>query len=75
MTTESGGPMKTIEQFDKALSLEPGLDQAWFNKGIVLYYDQGKKGAGRKLWDELSRKNPFFMTPAGKPIAEFLKTL
>jgi tetratricopeptide (TPR) repeat protein len=66
---------KIVASFDKALSLEPGLEQAWFNKGIVLYYDQGKKEAGRKLWEELSRKNPLFMTPAGKPIAEFLKTL
>lgn len=75
MYREIGNSAEALASFDKALSLEPGLEQAWFNKGIVLYYDQGNKEAARKLWNDLSRKNPFFMTPSGKTIAEFLKTL
>ena len=66
---------KAIESFDKALQLSPGFEQALFNKGIVLYNDQGNLDGALQVWRELLIVNPGAMGPNGVPVKNLVDDL
>jgi len=73
MYRRAGNPTEAISSFDKAMELDPRHEHALFNKGIVLYYDVGFQDEGVKVWQELSKINPNFRTPAGTTIMDLIK--
>lgn len=72
MYRRSGNPSEAISSFDKAIELDPRHEQARFNKGIVLFYDLGKRDLAMKTWQELIKINPNFLTTSGQTIKEFV---
>ena len=75
MYRRNGQGDKAIESFDKALQFAPGFEQALFNKGIVLYNDQGNLDAALQAWRELLIVNPGAMGPNNVPVATMVEDL
>jgi len=68
-------PDKALEIFNKAIAIDPTLEQARFNKGVVLYYDMGDREGAIKAWEEVLKINPNALAPNGQPISEAIKSL
>jgi len=75
MYRRNGQTDEAIESFDKALQITPGFEQALFNKGIVLYNDQGNLEGGLQAWRELLIVNPGAMGPNGVPVENMVDDL
>ncbi len=75
MYRRSKNPAEAISCFDKAIEWDPQHEQAFFNKGIVQFYDLGNREAAMQTWQELIQINPNFRTPEGQTIKEFVKKL
>jgi cytochrome c-type biogenesis protein CcmH/NrfG len=66
-------PQDAIAAFDRAISLKPTLEQARFNKGVVLIYDLNDKAAGLKAWEDLVAINPGALAPNGQPVKDAIE--
>lgn len=66
---------EALVAFDRATSLNPALEQAFFNKGIVLIYDLGDKATGIQAWQQTVAINPNAKAPNGQLVSDILKTL
>ncbi|SHN66621.1 tetratricopeptide repeat protein [Desulfovibrio litoralis] len=75
MYKELGNFNKAIEYFDKAISVDPKHQNAFFNKGIVLYYDLNKKDEAIKVWNKLLRIKPDARVGDNVPLKEFIQTM
>ncbi len=72
MYRRSGEPDKAIEAFDKAASMDATHQASRFNKGIVLYYDLGKKKEAIAAWQSVLALNPNYQTANGTPLKDFI---
>lgn len=75
MYRRSRNPAEAVSSFDKAIELNPQHEQAYFNKGIVQFYDLGNRDAAMLTWQELIKINPNFRTTSGQTIKEFIEKL
>ena len=75
MYRRNGQPDKALEMFNKALELQPGFEQALFNKGVVQYNDLADAKGAIETWKELLIVNPNAKGPNGVPVSEMLKQL
>ncbi|CCO22563.1 tetratricopeptide repeat protein [Maridesulfovibrio hydrothermalis] len=75
MYRRNGEPENAIKYFDKAITVSPDHETAYFNKGIVLYYDIKDKPAGIKIWEKLVQLNPAAKTPNGSLVADMIRDL
>lgn len=64
-----------VESFRKASAVNPQHQNALFNRGIVLYFDLGRKEEARAAWQQLLSINPAALAPNGKPVKEMLSEL
>jgi tetratricopeptide (TPR) repeat protein len=72
MYRRNGNPSEAVSSFDKAIELNPKHEQAYFNKGIVQFYDLGNRDAAMQTWQELIKINPNFITTSGQTIEVFV---
>jgi len=75
MHRRRGEPVEALRAFDKAIEVDPGHQQARFNKGVVLLNDQKDRNAAVKIWQELVEINPSAKAPNGRPIRELINEL
>jgi len=75
MHRRRGEPVEALRAFDKAIEVDPGHQQARFNKGVVLLSDQKDRNGAVKIWQELVEINPSAKAPNGRPIRELIKEL
>lgn len=73
MYRRSGEPEKAVQAFDTAATMDDDHTTAYFNKGIVLYYDLGKKDEAIAAWNRLLAMDPAAKAPNGMPITDFIK--
>lgn len=73
MYRRSGNPEKAVDAFAHAASLDTEHTTSLFNKGIVLFYDLGRKQEAVEAWQAILRKDPQAKAPNGMPVAEFIK--
>lgn len=66
---------EAVAAFDKAIALRPDIEQAHFNKGIVLIHDLGDKDGGREAWQKVVAINPNASAPNGQMIKDLLAAL
>ena len=69
MQRELGQFDKAVASFRKASSLQPDLENAMFNEGVVLYYDLKRKDEAEIAWKRLLKANPGARAPDGKPVS------
>jgi len=65
-------PEDAIREFDRAIVIDPKLENARFNKGIVLLYDLNDKAGAIQAWEELLKINPVAMAPNGQSVDELI---
>ena len=75
MQRELGQFDKAVASFRKASSLQPDLENAMFNEGVVLYYDLKRKDEAEIAWKRLLKVNPGARAPDGKPVSELIQHL
>ncbi|MBU8910337.1 MAG: cytochrome c biogenesis factor [Desulfobacterales bacterium] len=68
-------PRKAIEEFDKAILLDPSFETARFNKGVVLLHDLNDVEGGIKAWEELVAQNPMAMAPNGESVDALIQRM
>lgn len=73
MYRRTGAPEKAVDAFDHAAKLDTEHTTSLFNKGIVLFYDLGKKQEAVKAWRAILEKDPQASAPNGMPVTEFIK--
>ncbi len=72
MYRRNGNPEEAIRRFDQAIAVDPKLENAHFNKGIVLRYDLKDREGAIKAWEELLKVNPLAMAPNGQSVDRLL---
>lgn len=65
-------PEDAIREFDRAIVIDPKLENARFNKGIVLLHDLNDKAGAIQAWEELLKINPVAMAPNGQSVDELI---
>ncbi len=64
---------KALENFQRAISIDPKHEVAHFNSGVVLIHDLNRKEEGLAMWNKLLQINPSAKAPSGMPLAELIK--
>ncbi|VFQ44784.1 tetratricopeptide repeat protein [Desulfoluna butyratoxydans] len=64
-------PQKAVETFDAAIAVNKEQESAYLNKGIVLFYDLGKRDEAIASWEALREINPLAMA-GNQSIDEFI---
>jgi tetratricopeptide (TPR) repeat protein len=64
---------KAMELFAKASDIDPNHLQSRFNHGVVLFYDLKREEEGMRIWSELTRRAPDYVTPDGRGLADMVK--
>ncbi len=72
MYRRNGEPKEAIRRFDQAIAVDPKLENAHYNKGIVLRYDLKDREGAIKAWEELLKVNPLAMAPNGQSVDQLL---
>ncbi len=72
MYRRSGDPREAVRRFDQAIAVDPKLENAHFNKGIVLRYDLKDREGAIQAWEELLKVNPLAMAPNGQSVDQLL---
>ena len=65
-------PEDAIREFDRAIAIDPQLEQPRFNKGIVLLHDLGDREGAVKAWEGLLEINPLAKAPNGQTVDELV---
>lgn len=63
---------KALEQFNKAMQLNPKHEQSRFNKGVVLVHDLNREAEGIAAWKDLISINPKATAPNGTPVSSLI---
>lgn len=63
---------EAIAAFERATSLQPSLEQALFNKGVVLMFDLGDKAGAIQAWQQVLAINPDAHAPNGQSIKDMI---
>ena len=72
MYRRANRPEEAIRAFDRAIASDPKLENARFNKGIVLLHDLNDKAGAIQAWEELLKINPVAMAPNGQSVDELI---
>jgi tetratricopeptide (TPR) repeat protein len=64
-----------LENFKKALAVNPRHEHAMFNSGIVLYFDLGRKDEALAVWRSLADINPEARAPNGDKLVDMIEKL
>jgi len=72
MYRRANRPKDAVQEFTRAIAIDPKLENAYFNKGIVLLHDLGDKQGAIQAWEELLRINPLAMAPNGQSVDELV---
>lgn len=75
MYRETGAFEKAVASFRKAGAIKPDHENAFFNEGVVLYYDLHRKDEAVAAWKQLLAVNPGALSPDGKPVSDLIKHL
>ena len=72
MYRRANRPEDAIQEFNRAIAIDPKLENPHFNKGIVLLHDLDDKAGAIQAWEELLRINPLAMAPNGQSVDELI---
>ncbi|MBL0715351.1 MAG: tetratricopeptide repeat protein [Desulfosarcina sp.] len=72
MYRRTDNPREAIRRFDQAIAADPKLENARFNKGIVLLHDLNNRAGAIKAWEELLAVNPVAMAPNGQSVDQLV---
>ena len=72
MYRRANRPEEAIRAFDRAIASDPKLENAHFNKGIVLLHDLDDRAGAIQAWEELLEINPVAMAPNGQSVDELI---
>jgi cytochrome c-type biogenesis protein CcmH/NrfG len=72
MYRRANRPEEAIRAFDRAIASDPKLENARFNKGIVLLHDLDDRAGAIQAWEELLKINPVAMAPNGQSVDELI---
>lgn len=75
MYQRSGRPEIAVQNFDKAIEINPRHETSRLDKGIVLLYDLNDPEGALKAWGELLKLNPNIKTTDGQLVSELVKQL
>lgn len=64
---------QAVAAFQKASQVNPKHQNALFNRGVVLFYDVGRKDEGRAVWRQLLTLNPNAKAPDGKLVRDMVE--
>ena len=73
MYRRDGQPLKAIEAFDKAMTLDPLHEVSRFNKGIVLMYDLNDPKGAVAAWESLLAINPGAKAQNGQSLRDLIE--
>lgn len=65
-------PEDAVREFDRAIAIDPKLENAHFNKGVVLLHDLDDRKGALKAWEDLLKINPTAMAPNGQSVDELV---
>jgi tetratricopeptide (TPR) repeat protein len=72
MYRRANRPEDAIREFDRAIAIDPQLQNAHFNKGIVMLHDLDNREGAIQAWEELLKINPVAMAPNGQSVDELV---
>lgn len=72
MYRQNKQPEKAVEAFNLAIQQNSSHMPSRYNKGIVLFYDQGDKEGAIASWEEMLKIDPQAKTNSGMSIREFI---
>jgi tetratricopeptide (TPR) repeat protein len=72
MYRRANRPEDAVRAFDRAIASDPKLENARFNKGIVLLHDLDDREGAIRAWEELLKINPVAMAPNGQSVDELI---
>lgn len=72
MYRRAGRPEDAVREFDRAIAIDPKLENPRFNKGIVLLHDLNDRENALRAWEELVAINPVAMAPNGQSVDELI---
>jgi len=73
MYRRNGQPDEAVASFDRAIAAAPQLEQAYFNKGIVLMYDLHDVNGAVAAWEALLKVNPKAVASNGTPVSQLIE--
>lgn len=65
-------PEDAVREFDRAIAIDPKLENAHFNKGVVLLHDLNDRDRAIQAWEDLLEINPTAMAPNGQSVDELV---
>lgn len=75
MYRRNGQADKAVEYFDRAIVVSPSHETAFFNKGIVQFYDLKDEAGAIRTWQQLVDLNPNAKTPNGGLVRDMIDEL
>ena len=72
MYRRAGRPKDALREFDRAIAIDPKLENPRFNKGVVLLHDLNDREGALQAWEELLKINPLAMAPNGQSVDELI---
>ena len=72
MYRRGGRPEDAVREFDRAIAIDPNLENAHFNKGVVLLHDLDDRQGAIRAWEALLAINPLAMAPNGQSVDELV---
>lgn len=75
MYRETGKFEMAEQSFRKAAQINPRHQNALFNRGVVLFFDLGRKDDARTIWRQLLAVNPDAKAPDGRVVRDMVETL
>jgi len=73
MYRRAGKHAEAVKAFDKAIAIDPRVEIARFNKGIVLMHDLNDAAGAVKAWEALVEINPVAVTPSGQSVESLIQ--
>jgi cytochrome c-type biogenesis protein CcmH/NrfG len=73
MYRRANRPEDAVRAFDRAIASDPKLENARFNKGIVLLHDLDDREGAIRAWEALLKINPVAMAPNGQSVDELIQ--
>ena len=75
MYRKKNEPLKAIELFDRAASVDPAHVHSRFNKGVVLLHDLKDTAGAIKAFQAVAELKPDFPLSSGQTIKQLIETL
>jgi len=72
MYRRANRPEDAVREFDRAIAINPQLENPYFNKGIVLLHDLNDRESAIQAWEALLKINPLAMAPNGQSVDELI---